>query len=417
VNEYEAIWLSGNEPPAAAVTCSEQNHDNTGVAKDSVFAQKSNEIRLLLNELRNTPSDEARHTPSPNPASPRLHPDRVLIELQELVERANRSKNELMKSTSDSYLLSSRSSPSSPNSGHKPEAPTTSMYPSTASAFSSAVSTNSGTKFPSSKKPSSTFYTKCPEPVAKKETKAPAFRPPPPYPTNLYVQLPPLSSDPASSSSKSKGPTQQQSPHRRNPPAERIPPEYKAPPPVKRTPQPSSQPQPVAPPRSKRHSTTHQFPVIKTKPEVAAAKAAKAAKAFPKGPPVPVRTFASAQASAASPDQGIDVDAVAAIMAAAENSSPKTRSEGSNSPSTAANKALSKALGKFHATAASFKTKLAQFSDVKEGADPSGNFTFQPKLERESSFVKPAVVFLGDGVAVVNSSETTTYARKKQQYL
>jgi len=219
---------------------------------------------------------------------------------------------------------------------------------------------------------------------------------------------------------------------------------------VKRTPQLSSQPQPVAPPRSKRHSTTHQFPVIKTKPGIAASVA------FPKGPPIPVRTFTSAQASAMNSDQGIDVDAVAAIMAAAETCSPKTRPEGSSSPSTAANKALTKALGKFHATAASFKTKLAQFSDVREGADPCGSFTFQPKLERESSFVKPAVgefsvsvfklviqfllilayhycvfviehfklimfiyftVFLGDGVAVVNSSETTTYARKKQQYL
>lgn len=164
----------------------------------------------------------------------------------------------------------------------------------------------------------------------------------------------------------------------------RTPPEYKAPPPVKRTPQSSSQPQPVAPPRSKRHSTTHQFPAIKTKAEVAAAAA------FPKGPPIPVRTFSSAQASAVNSDQGIDVDAVAAIMAAAETCSPKTRPEGSSSPSTAANKALSKALGKFHATAASFKTKLAQFSEVKEGADPSGAFTLQPKLERESSFVKPA---------------------------
>lgn len=219
VHEYEAIWLSGSEP-SAVVVCPEQNHDNSGVGKDSVFTQKSNEIRLLLNELRNTPTDEPTHTPSPNPVSPRLHPDRVLIELQELVERANRSKNELMKSTSDSYLLSSRSSPSSPNSGHKPEASTTSVCPSSASGFSSTFNTNSGDKFPSSKKPSSTFYTKCPEPVMKKETKAPAFRPPPPYPTNLYVQLPPISSDPASCSSKSKGPTQQQSPHRRNPPTE-----------------------------------------------------------------------------------------------------------------------------------------------------------------------------------------------------
>lgn len=217
VHEYEAIWLSGNEPPAAG-TCPEQNHDNSVAGKDSVFAQKSNEIRLLLNELRNTPPDEVRHTPSPNPVSPRLHPDRVLIELQELVEQANRSKNELMKSTSDSYLLSSRSSPSSPNSSNKSETNTTSMHPSTANAFSSTV--NSSDKFVGSKKPSSTFYTKCPDSVIKKETKAPAFRPPPPYPTNLYVQLPPFSSDPASSASKSKGPTQQQSPHRRNPPTE-----------------------------------------------------------------------------------------------------------------------------------------------------------------------------------------------------
>ena len=74
IHEYEAIWLSGAEPCTSSASTSsastssastEQNQDNTS-GKDSLFVQKSNEIRLLLNELRNTPApDEWRTTPSP----------------------------------------------------------------------------------------------------------------------------------------------------------------------------------------------------------------------------------------------------------------------------------------------------------------------------------------------------------------
>jgi len=123
----------------------------------------------------------------------------------------------------------------------------------------------------------------------------------------------------------------------------------------------------------------------------------------------------AAAAESGNQDQGIDVDAVAAIMAATTEGSGKPRSEGSNSPSTVANKALSKALGKFHATAASFKTKLAQLSDVKDAQGPDFQQQQQyqhqqyqqqqyqqqqryqqSKLETESSFVKPTVGEFGD---------------------
>ncbi len=111
-------------------------------------------------------------------------------------------------------------------------------------------------------KSTATFNTsKTPPPLVH----APAFRPPPPYPTNLYVKLPPLNS--VESPLDNITPTSPKL-HRR------IPPEYKDPPPVKRTvtqttvqPSPPIQ-QPVAPPRSKRHSNA-------------------AAAAFPLGPPVP----------------------------------------------------------------------------------------------------------------------------------
>jgi hypothetical protein len=92
-------------------------------------------------------------------------------------------------------------------------------------------------------------------------------------------------------------------------------------------------------------------------------------------------------------------------------------------------------LGKFHATAASFKTKLAQLSDGKDGGENALPAS-QSKLERESSFVKQTsgnktfseqtlVDYYNDnfrlthtdGAALVNTTEATSYARKKQHYL
>ena len=125
-------------------------------------------------------------------------------------------------------------------------------------------------------------------------------------------------------------------------------------------------------------------------------------------------------------------------MAAAENSSARGSSTGgSSSPTTAANKALSKALGKFHATAASFKTKLAQLSDGKDGGGELSPLpTSQSKLERESSFVKQTAgnkslseqnsidhyndnfrITQTDGPTMNNTAEATSYTRKKQHYL
>jgi hypothetical protein len=128
VHEYEAIWLSGADaianPPSpsaapAPIGASEGNNDNSSgiLTKDSVFIQKSDEIRLLLSELRSgRQTDELERqispTPSklpppfpvgrrPDPTSPRLHPERVLCELQELVERANRNHEELVKTPTD----------------------------------------------------------------------------------------------------------------------------------------------------------------------------------------------------------------------------------------------------------------------------------------------------------------------------
>ena len=448
IHEYEAIWLSSKEPAACAVgseMAGENKDDDVGSdSKDSVFVQKSDEIRLLLSELRNAPSDEPRQ-PSPvvpptptynfvnheNPTSPRLHPDRVLSELQELVERANRSKEEATKS--ETILLSvppvlQRISPPSP-SVHRnplrhnlqlpvsradipsPASPSSAQFflatpssisstPSpglispvpikvTPSAPSSPIATSYSAitgpyrSSPSSNDavqqsiPSSISITRVspktdqqPTPslsVTKTEPKAPAFRPPPPYPTKFYVKMPTLSKETTAIAS-----TSTINPIKLSPQVQRrMPPEYKAPPPVKTTSQ-SKASQPIAPPRSKRQVTSSsQLPMV----------------AFPKGPPIPTRSFSSSSV------HGIDVDAVAAVMAAAENSSTRGNSTGgSSSPTTAANKALSKALGKFHATAASFKTKFAQLSDGKDGGgELSATSTNQLKLERESSFVKPTV--------------------------
>lgn len=440
-HEYEAIWLKATDSfmPIIKSEIARDSVDNVSDYNtkdaDSSFQQKSEEIQLF-NEVRSVPfSEKARQSSpigsvsTPSVASrleiantPRLHPDRVLSELQELVERANRSKEEAIQS--EATLLASsfvsvgmnESGPTSPSINHKslhlnssspatrievhsPSSPSSSQFslpaPSSISSTPSpglitpipikmipsapcspvapSHSSSSNHQFKTSssgnkllnqpyslKNPSATRPV---EPLgAKSEPKAPAFRPPPPYPTKLYVKLPPLAQDQATAinTKDSKSPNMQR----------RLPPEYKAPPPVQRPTQVKLVPQPVAPPRSKRQ-VSHLVPSI----------------AFPKGPPVPIRSFSS------SPAPGIDVDAVAAVMAAAENSTPRTVSTtgGSSSPTTTANKALSKALGKFHATAASFKTKLAQFGDVKDGlSETSSQASNQPKMERESSFVKPS---------------------------
>lgn len=474
IHEYEAIWLSSKKS-AAGVPASETAVENTDTAagletKDSVFVQKSDEIRLLLNELQNAHSEGEPRQPSPvvipmptynflthaeNPSSPRLHPDRVLSELQELVERANRNKEETAKS--EAFVLPTlsipptlqRVSPSSPSTLNplrlnpqlpvsrkdvpSPTSPSSSQFfvpapssilntpspglispipikitpsapsPPIAPSFSAAVgpcrSSPSATDATQQPATSNVSITKIspksePQPVAslpvtKAEPKAPAFRPPPPYPTKFYVKMPSVSKEVTAIASTSAVSLIKASPQVQR----RMPPEYKAPPPVKHVTQ-AKVSQPVAPPRSKRQVTSaSQLPTMV---------------AFPKGPPIPTRTFSSA----ALP--GIDVDAVAAVMAAAENSSARgTSTGGSSSPTTAANKALSKALGKFHATAASFKTKLAQLSDGKDGGgELPAVAASQSKVERESSFAKQS-----DGATMMNPSEATSYARKKQHYL
>ena len=494
VHEYEAIWLSGADaianPPSpsavpAAVGTSEGNNDNSSgvLTKDSVFIQKSDEIRLLLNELRSgRQTDELERqispTPSklpppfpvgsrPDPTSPRLHPERVLCELQELVERANRNHEELVKTPTDliptvvaSLSNSLAVTPPSPSASRKPAyvnypqphprtessklsspsspiptryimatpstatstansaiiAPipiklTSSVSPATnaktsphsqtsvtiintplhspstgAQSKSSSVSVNTPNARMSSpqlalRPPGSqnsankTSPTSPSIPRRDLPTNAPAFRPPPPYPTNLFVKLPPLSKD----LDKSQMPSVKSSPKMQR----RMPPEYKDPPPVKRGLQPQPA-QPVAPPRAKRHVNTPPGGSPST--------------AFPLGPPVPGRSFSITHPTG-STVPGIDVDAVAAVIAATSDNSPKARSGsgGSSSPTTAANKALSKALGKFQATAASFKTKFAQLSDAKDasGTSDSSNLastpSSQPKMEREASFIKPTV--------------------------
>ena len=406
--------------------------DNNTKDTDSIFHQNSEESQLF-NEARSVPFSEKTRQSSPISSvstscvasrletvnTPRLHPDRVLSELQELVERANRSKEEAIQS--EATLLASsfvsvgmkETGPTSPSINHKslhlnssspatrievhspsspaqfnlpvlssissipspglitpipikmipsaPCSPVASSHNSSSIPFKTSSSTSKIVHQPHTLNNNSA--PRLAEPLGtKSEPKAPAFRPPPPYPTKLYVKLPPLSQDQAASTNTkdSKSPNMQR----------RLPPEYKAPPPVQRPTLVKLLPQPVAPPRSKRQ-VSHLVSAV----------------AFPKGPPVPTRSFAS------SPAPGIDVDAVAAVMAAAENSTPRTVSTtgGSSSPTTTANKALSKALGKFHATAASFKTKLAQFGDGKDGAtDSSSQSSNQPKMERESSFVKPS---------------------------
>ncbi len=431
----------------------ENQDSDIGVGpKDSVIVQKSDEIRLLLSELRNAPSDEPRQ-PSPvvvqtptynflsqihseNPTSPRLHPDRVLSELQELVERANRTKEEAIKSEAilltvplvpltlqrisppspsvhrnplrlNPQLPASRAdvpSPASPSSTQffltapssisntpspglisptpikitpsAPSSPIATSYSATTGPYRSSSSSNDTTQQPFPQSISLTRVSPKADqqpipapPVTKTEPKAPAFRPPPPYPTKFYVKMPSITKESTAVASKNTISPIKVSPQIQR----RMPPEYKAPPPVKPTTQTKTS-QPVAPPRSKRQVTSaSQLPTMV---------------AFPKGPPIPTRSFSSS-----SVPVGIDVDAVAAVMAAAENSSTRGNSTGgSSSPTTAANKALSKALGKFHATAASFKTKFAQLSDGKDrGGEPSALSTSQTKLERETSFVKPTV--------------------------
>ena len=317
-HEYEAIWLSPSQSPR-----NNAEEEDQQSSSPVVTVQKTDEIRLLLTELRNPIQKEesARQQSSSSPCvSPRLHPDRVLSELQELVERANRTKEEAIHI--------------------RPPSPNPNPNPNPESTFTSIIS-----PMP---------Y----RPPVNAEPKAPAFRPPPPYPTNkLYVKLPPLEEPPSQ---------------------RRIPPEYKAPPPVKKV-------LPVAPPRAKRSQTqtaSHLTPAV----------------SFPKGPPIPTRSFVPL---AAAPPPGIDLDAVAAVMAASASESSRSTTQnnnnnsGSSSPTTAANKALSKALGKFHATAASFKTKLVtQFGDTRSG-DESSPTSAQPpisKIEKDSNnSVRPTV--------------------------
>lgn len=496
IHEYEAIWLSSKKPTAVGSETVGENTDSTigAETKDSVFVQKSDEIRLLLSELQSSHSDGEPRQPSPvvaptptynfltqteNPASPRLHPDRVLSELQELVERANRNKEETTKS--EAFILPTlplstlqRVSPSSPSvqlnplrlnpqlpASQKdvpsptspcstkffipvpssissiptpglispipikitPSAPSSPMAPSYSAAVGACRSSPSSTDATHQPVTSNISITRISpkadsQPITsvaltKTEPKAPAFRPPPPYPTKFYVKLPSVSKEVTSVASTSAVNQIKLSPQIQR----RMPPEYKAPPPVKLLSQ-AKPTQPVAPPRSKR--------------QVASSSQLPAMVAFPKGPPIPTRTFSSTLLP------GIDVDAVAAVMAAAENSSARgSSSGGSSSPTTAANKALSKALGKFHATAASFKTKLAQLSDGKDGgAEVSALPGSQSKLERESSFVKQGAgnktlseqtsmdhyndnfrLTHADGAAMTNTVEATSYARKKQHYL
>ena len=439
IHEYEAIWLRATDPLMpmikADVTRDSVDYSLDYYIKesDSVFIQKSDDSQLVKETRGASFTEKSRQSPPICSSStsgaalrletvntPRLHPDRVLSELQELVERANKSKEEAIQSEATLIASSFMSvgvqgtAPPSPSNNHKslhlnspspstrmevhsPNGPNSAQFslpaPSSISSIPSPglitpipikiipsapcspvhSSSNSYKTSSSTAKIVNQSFTLSnhsnvrlsdPSSGIKAEPKAPAFRPPPPYPTKLYVKLPPLAQDQTApiNTKDSKSLNMQR----------RLPPEYKAPPPVQRPTQikPVSVPQPIAPPRSKRQ-VSHLVPSV----------------AFPKGPPAPTRSFAS------PPAHGIDVDAVAAVMAAAENSSPRAVSTagGSSSPTTTANKALSKALGKFHATAASFKTKLAQFGDGKDGgSDSSSQSSNQPKMERESSFVKPS---------------------------
>ena len=455
INEYEAIWL-GSKEGASCVQTPETISvaiGNGGIntdTKDSVFIQKSDEIHQLLNELRNTSLDTSKQQPSSpavvpaptfdflshaeKPVSPRLHPDRVLSELQELVERANRNSEEVTKSEAillsvpvassslqrasppspsmqrshlrlNSSLPVSRSdlpSPASPSSNQffipapttmsntpspglispvpikmipsAPSSPIALSFQATVGPYRSSTSSTDSTNQLTNSSVVPRISPKAEQNPSHKPTKnesktvkAPAFRPPPPYPSKFYVKMPSVSKELASTCS-----TNAVSHVKLSPPLQRrVPPEYKAPPPVKPATNTKTN-QPVAPPRSKRQVTSaSQLPAMA---------------AFPAGPPIPTRSFSSSSVP------GIDVDAVAAVMAAAETSSSRSNSTGgSSSPTTAANKALSKALGKFHATAASFKTKFSQLSDGKDAAvEPSVASASPFKLERESSFVKTA---------------------------
>ena len=327
IHEYEAIWLSSKKPTAVGSETVGENTDSTaGVeTKDSVFVQKSDEIRLLLSELQSTQSDGEPRQSSPvvaptptynfltqteNPASPRLHPDRVLSELQELVERANRNKEETTKS--EVFILPTlplstlqRVSPSSPSVQLNPlrlnpqlpipqkdvpsptspcstkffipvpssisstptpglispipikitpSAPSSPMAPSYSAAVGDRRSSPDATH--KSITPNISITRISPKAdsqpiasasVAKTEPKAPAFRPPPPYPTKFYVKLPSISKEVTAVASTSAVNQIKLSPQIQR----RMPPEYKAPPPVKLLTQ-AKPTQPVAPP-SKRY--------------------------------------------------------------------------------------------------------------------------------------------------------------------
>lgn len=374
-------------------------------SQDSTLSQKTSEIQCLLSELRNASAEDVRQpavlptisssSRPENPTSPRLHPDRVLSELQDLVERANRVKDDAMKS--EAVLPSPQPAPNNPDPlllGHNPRNntshaaietpfhssanmqqyyPSNRATPSLPKSFSqnainplqcstsSAESMSSSASSSSLKQASSSSV---PQNVSR-ETKAPAFRPPPPYPAKFYVALPsPTTSDPIQKTAQK--PSLGSNAAVQTPVQRRNPPEYKAPPPVKRTTQVKETPQPTAPPRAKRQS---------------GGSSVQNAVSFPNGPPVPTRTSSTGLAP------GIDVDAVAAVMAAAENTRAAPSTSGSSSPTSMANKALSKALGKFHATAASFKTKLAQLSDGRESEVPAPGAV--DVMQRDANFSRP----------------------------
>lgn len=410
IHEYEAIWLSAAEQPFAIPSYDETLEKlkrNTQPANpDATLSQKTSEIQCLLSELRNASSEDLCQTtalPSTSstsrletPTSPRLHPDRVLSELQDLVERANRVKDENFKfdvtfastpatpTTQEPSLVSqsprSKASHATIDTPFHSSSSLQQYYSSSAGSkvttslpksysqnsinplqcsASSVDSTSSSASSSSSKQANSSAAP--PQANASRETKAPAFRPPPPYPAKFYVSLPsPATSDPVKKSSAGSNPSVQSSVQRRSPP------EYKAPPPVKRTTQVKETSQPTAPPRTKRQTGSGSV---------------QNALNFPNGPPVPTRTSSTGLAP------GIDVDAVAAVMAAAESTKAAPSASGSSSPTAMANKALSKALGKFHATAASFKTKLAQLSDGRESeVTNSGSVDV---LQRDANLARP----------------------------
>ena len=401
MHEYEAIWLSAaTEVPYAIPSYDETieklKRSAQSASQDSTLSQKTNEIQCLLSELRNASAEDVRQPTSTarpeNPTSPRLHPDRVLSELQDLVERANRVKDEAIKP--EAVLVSPQSTPTNPDASfashnprnNAPHAAIESQFHSSANvqqyyasnkvtpplpksfsqnaitplqcSTSSAESMSSSASSSSLKQANSSSV-----PSQNRETKAPAFRPPPPYPAKFYVSLPsPTTNDPVQK--QAQKPSVGSNTAVQTPVQRRSPPEYKAPPPVKRTTQVKENPQPTAPPRAKRQTG-----------------GSASAVSFPNGPPVPTRTSSTGLAP------GIDVDAVAAVMAAAESTKAVPSTSGSSSPTSMANKALSKALGKFHATAASFKTKLAQFSDGKESEVPApGNVDV---MQRDANFSRP----------------------------